>query len=55
MALLSISKKKDVYACLTNFSYLYRIVFQCNINYFHRPLPQKLNFFEKFLYYVRNV
>ena len=51
MALLSISKKKDVYACLTNFDYLHHIVFQYNINYFHRPLPQKLNFFKKLLYY----
>ena len=51
MALLSISKKKDVCACLTNFNYLCRIVFQCDTNYFHRHLPQKLNFLKKFLYY----
>ena len=51
MALLSISKKKDVCACLTNFNYLYRIVFHCDTNYFHRPQPQKLNFFKKVLYY----
>ena len=37
---------------LTNFNYLYRIVFQCDTNYFHRHLPQKLNFLKKFLYYI---
>ena len=30
---------------------MYRIVFQCDTNYFHRHLPQKLNFLKKFLYY----
>ena len=40
---------------LTTFNYLYRIVFHCDTNYFHRYLFQKLNFLKKFLYYVRNV
>ena len=40
---------------LTTFNYSYRIVFHCDTNYFHRHLPQKLNFLKKFLYYVRNV
>ena len=40
---------------LTEFNCLYRIVFQCDTNYFHQHLFQKLNFLKKFLYYVRNV
>ena len=40
---------------LTKFNYLYRIVFQCDTNYFHRYLFQTLNFLKKFLYYARNV
>ena len=47
MALLSISKTKDVCACLTNFNYLYRIETQCDTIIFIGLYLKKLNFFEK--------
>lgn len=40
---------------LTNFNHLYRIVFQCDINYFHSRLPENSNFFKKCLFYVCNI